>query len=109
MAGSKSTLTVIVSPTATAELAHIWRWNAACYSPDHADRYVDSLKRVIVGLARTYSLGKSIGIRPDLRYVLIRRKPKGHGHLVIYRFDEKTVDVLHIFHTAQDWQTKLID
>jgi plasmid stabilization system protein ParE len=41
--------------------------------------------------------------------VLFRRKPKGYGHLVVYRFDDKIVEVLHVFHTAQDWQTMLID
>lgn len=62
-----------------------------------------------LGLDRAYSNGKDVATRPDLLYVLVRRKPKGYGHLVVYRVGEKTVDVLHVFHTAQDWQTMLID
>ena len=53
--------------------------------------------------------GNNLGNRPDLRYVDIRRKPKRHGHIVVYRFDDTRIDVLHVFHTAQDWQTILAD
>lgn len=109
MARSKPKLTVLVAPEAAAELSDIWCWNAERYSPEHADLYVDFLKQIILGLDRAYSNGKSVTTRPDLRYVLVRRKPKGYGHLVVYRAGEKTVDVLHVFHTAQDWQTMLID
>jgi len=60
-------------------------------------------------LASNYAKGKPVGTRPDLRYIIIRRRAKGHGHVAVYNFDEKEVRVLHIFHTAQDWQTKLAD
>jgi plasmid stabilization system protein ParE len=42
-----------------------------------------------------------------LRYIRIGRRKRGHGHIAVYRVDEDAVRVLHIFHTAQDWQTKL--
>lgn len=108
MARSKPKLTVRVAPEATAEVADIWCWNAERYSPDHADRYIDFLKHIIAGLALSYASGKPVETRRDLRYLLIRRKPKGYGHLIVYRFDEKIVEVVHVFHSAQDWQTKLI-
>ena len=58
-----------------AELAEIWRWNAERHAPAHADRYLDALKQIVFGLAHSYARGKSIAVRPDLRYVLVRRKP----------------------------------
>ena len=62
----------------------------------------------IADLANSYARGKTVSARPDLHYVVIRRRTRGHGHVAVYNFDDKEVHVLHIFHTAQDWQTKLI-
>lgn len=52
-------------------------------------------------------IGTQVSIRPDLWYILIRRRAKGHGHVVVYRFDDQQVSVLYVFHTAQDWQARL--
>src|SRR5947199_10399646 len=93
MAQSKPKLTVQVAPDAAAELAEIWRWNAENYSPDQADRYVAFLKQVIFGLDRLYWHGTTIDDCPGLRYVLIRRKRKRHGHIAVYRVSDSTVDV----------------
>jgi plasmid stabilization system protein ParE len=60
-------------------------------------------------LAHRFRQGKVLELRPDLRYFVIRRRSTGHGHVVVYRFDAQQVEVLHVFHTAQDWQTKLTD
>jgi plasmid stabilization system protein ParE len=38
---------------------------------------------------------------------LIRRKSRGHGHIAVYGVDESTVNILHVFHSAQDWQRRL--
>lgn len=108
MAAPKS-LTVVIAPNATAELAAIWRWNAEHYSPDHADRYLAFLETSIYDLDRAYPLGRSVDTRPELRHILIRRKTQGHGHVAVYRVTESTVDVVHLFHSAQDWQKILID
>ena len=48
-------------------------------------------------------------VRPNYRYLVMRRRKKWHGHLAVYRYDDKTIDVLHAFHTAQDWQSILAD
>jgi plasmid stabilization system protein ParE len=109
MASDKSPLTVIRSPAAIDELHEIWRWNAGRYGVGQADGYLRYLAEYIAKLATTYAKGKMVGSRPDLRYVVIRRRAKGHGHIVVYNFDDKEVHVLHIFHTAQDWQARLAD
>jgi len=107
MAASKSVLNVVLAPIAIDELAAIWQWNAEHYSPGQADRYVGFLKGVINRLGDCYQQGKAIEVRPDLRYLLVRRRSKGHGHVIVYRFDDSSVYVLHVFHTAQNWQAQL--
>jgi len=102
-------LTVTVSPTATAELLDIWRWNADRYGQRHADDYVGFLRNSLQQLPVLHALGQPVTVRPEFRYVLMRRRTKGHGHLAVYRCDDKTIDVLHVFHTAQDWQSILAD
>ena len=109
MASRKSPLTVIRSPTAIDDLDDIWRWNAEHYSVPHADAYLRYLKESIADLANSYARGKTVSTRPDLHYFVIRRRTSGHGHIAVYNFDHKEVHILHVFHTAQDWQTKLIE
>ena len=109
MASPKRTLSVILSPTAIDERHGVWRWNAEHYSPLHADTYVRYLKGHIYDLARRHAQGKTAPDRPNLRYTIIRRKAKGHGHLAVYRVDAEEVNVLPVFHSAQDWQTNLAE
>src|SRR5690349_15666904 len=105
----KLILPVVISPTVLDELHGVWLWNAEHYSPAHADAYLAFLKKHIYGLGRRFGQGKTVRSRPDLRYITIRRSVKGHGHVTVYHFDDKQIDVLHVFHTAQDWQNKLAD
>jgi plasmid stabilization system protein ParE len=107
MASEKSPLAVIRSPAAIDDLDEIWRWNAERYGVPHADSYLRYIKGAIDGLASSYAKGKAVGGRADLRYILIRRRAKGHGHVAVYQIGREAVHVLHIFHTAQDWKNKL--
>jgi plasmid stabilization system protein ParE len=107
MAPAKPKLTVLLSATATAELAKLWRWNAKHYDPDHADRYLDYLTKSIYGLEKSFRKGRVVRRRAELRYLLFRGRSSGHGHLAVYRCTETTIDVLHVFHTAQDCQRTL--
>ncbi len=105
MATQKSPLTVIRSPTAIDELDAVWRWNADRYGASHADIYLDFLKEGIADLANSYSEGKTVSTRPDLRYTVIRRRSSGH----VYNFYDKEVHLLHVFRTAQNRQAKLVE
>jgi len=109
MDSQKPTLKVILSLIAIDELDAIWRWNAARYNAQLASQYILFLKSRIDQLGKDYSKGKFVGTRADLRYVNIRRKARGHGHAAVYRVDQTKVDILHVFHTAQDWQAKLVE
>jgi plasmid stabilization system protein ParE len=78
----------------------------ACRMPTHIFGFY---KESIAGLASSYARGKRVSTRPDLRYVVIRRRASGHGHVAVYNFNDTEVHILHVFHTAQDWQTKLVE
>ena len=105
----RSALPVVYAPLAIQDLDVVWDWNERTYDPDHAARYVDLLERHIDALGENHSRGRFVESRPELRYIQISQRKRGHGHIVVYRVDDEAVCVLHIFHTAQDWQTKLAE
>jgi plasmid stabilization system protein ParE len=107
MASKKSRLKVTRSPIAINELDSIWQWNAKQYDVTHADKYLAFLTDHIEALADNYARGKIVRSRPELRYLLIRRRPSGHGHIAVYSFDADEVYILHVFHSAQDWQGRV--
>lgn len=98
---------IVYSPESIDELDQIWQWNAKIYSVSHADRYLAYLQRCIDTLRRGDRNGKQVAARLDLRYILIRQRATGHGHIAVYKVDDRTIEILHIFHTAQDWQGTL--
>ena len=103
----RRTLTVVYAIKALRQLDEIWDWNEQTYGPEHADKYIEFLERHIDALNSEFERGKHVGAMPELRYVLIRRKSRGHGHLAVYKIKEEMVHVLHVFHSAQDWENKL--
>ncbi|MGO9111994.1 MAG: type II toxin-antitoxin system RelE/ParE family toxin [Thermoguttaceae bacterium] len=104
----RSALPVVYAPLALKDLGVVWGWNEKTYGPGHAAGYVGFLERHIDALGKTHSQGRVVESRPELRYILIRRRKHGHGPIAVCRVDEDSVNVLHIFHTAQDWQAKLV-
>jgi len=98
---------VLLSPQAVDELDEIWRWNAERYSPAHADAYLEFLKSRIHALGHHPLQGRTLSLRLGMRYVMLRRSSGGHGHVVVYRVDKTALQILHIFHTSQDWPRRL--
>ncbi len=98
---------VSLSRAALANLDEIGDWNARTYGPDHAHRYVALLRAETARLATLYFAGKPVPTRPKLSYITIRKHRRGHGHVAVYELIGEVVYVLHYYHTAQDWQTKL--
>ena len=109
MAAQRRSLRVIHSPTAGEELKEIWRWNAAHYDTVHANAYLQYVRQSIDDLSVNYAQGTVVSTRPDLRFILIRRRASGHGHIAVYKCIQGEVHILHVFHTAQDWPTRLIE
>ena len=54
--------------------------------------------------------GQSI-MHLQLRHVVAKKRNCAHGHIIIYEIDEaaKAVNILHLFHTRQDYQGRLGD
>lgn len=109
MAGKPPRLEVVFADDAIEQLNSIWQWNATHYSATHADQYLSYLRQGIEALCKNYAKGRQVPSRSDLMYLQIRKRSSGPGHVVVYYFDEKLVYVLNVFHTAQDWSTKLSD
>ncbi len=93
-------------PPALIELDEVWAWNEAHYGREHAAKYVAFLDRHIEQLAANPQLGRIVPARPDLHYLPITLTQPGDGHVVVYSADEQLINILHIFHTAQDRETK---
>ena len=108
MAPKKPQLTVIRGTATTEELKDIRQRNASNHGHVHADAYLAFLQAWLNKLGTACGQGKAVSTRPDLRYIIIRRRAKGHGHIAVHSFDDAEVRILHIFHTAQDWQNKLV-
>jgi plasmid stabilization system protein ParE len=107
MASRPRKLKVVLTESAAIDLHGIWGWNAQTYGVAHADGYLDFLKKHAARLESTHRMGRIVNARPEYRYTLIRKRPRGHGHVIVYRVVNNTVQILRFFHTAQDWETNL--
>ena len=107
MATPASRRKVVYEAAARITLLEIWEWNVQRYSPRHAEAYVRFVKKSIDALADPSTNGKPVPGRDDVRYLLVRRRASGHGHIAVFAAEGNLVTVLRIFHTAQDWQTTL--
>ncbi|HZK81706.1 MAG TPA: type II toxin-antitoxin system RelE/ParE family toxin [Humisphaera sp.] len=107
MAGQPSNLTVSLSPHAIRDLDEIWGWNFGKYGFDRADAYIAFLLAETANLAITYLAGKVVPKLPNLSYVVIQKRRSGHGHVAVYELIDDVIQVLHFYHTAQDWQARL--
>lgn len=103
MAQETRRLSVLLTVDAADDLREIWFWNAKRYGASHGDSYEAFLRDESERLETTYDSGSIVPLRPDFRYVTIRKRRSGHGHVVIYRIDGEQVQLLRVFHTAQDW------
>lgn len=100
-------MTVDYTAKANADLNLIWLFNADRYGVTHANGYVDFLMDSIDRLATTYTWGTRVPHRSDLQFVRLRRRHRGHHHIAVYTVAGSVVRVLHLFHSAQDWQRRL--
>lgn len=102
-------MTLLFSPESLRSLDAIWLWNAEQHGPDHADHYLAFLLSETRRLITSPLVGSVVPLRPALRYLLLRRRKRGHGHVIVYQIAGQTIRVLDYFHTAQDWQQKVAD
>ena len=88
-------------------LREIWNWNAAQYGPDRADSYGLFLEDRADALATNYLRGRKVPNRESYRYIVAKKRSRGHGHLIIYMILESRIEILAFYHTRQDWQGKI--
>jgi plasmid stabilization system protein ParE len=109
MARGTRKLALNYSPESLADLDEIWEWNAKHHGFAHADRYVAALKSATLQLAQLSDPGLPVPTSPIYRCAILKRRRKGHGHVVAFTVENQTLYVWRYFHTSQDWQNKLAD
>lgn len=85
----------------------IWEWNATEHGVRRADSYIAFLELELWKVAENPAIGLSIEEYPGLPRHLAKRRSRGHGHIIFYRMTDAAIEVIHLFHSAQDWNTKL--
>ncbi len=87
----------LLRPAAQAELASIWRYTAAQWGTEQADRYIGDIIRQIERITDFPEMGsRAEGL--DDRY----RKVRSGYHRVIYRNERSEIIVVHVLHAKQD-------
>jgi len=109
MAKRERKLTVLLTPRAKSDLARIWTWNADRSNDRVADLYVEFLLSQIWQLAEIETQNQKVPGRETLSFVIAKKSKRrnAHGHVIVFRIVEKELQVLHFFHTAQDWQNHI--
>lgn len=107
MARRPRKLTVTLSTAAHRSIDQIWQWNAEQYGRDHAQAYVDFLDKETAKLSTEYERGRPLSAVLGVQYLVIKRRTRGYGHILVYEVVGEVVHVIDYFHTAQDWERKL--
>ncbi|MGL5116477.1 MAG: type II toxin-antitoxin system RelE/ParE family toxin [Beijerinckiaceae bacterium] len=91
-----------LTPEALADLADIWAYGAAKWSPDQADRYTDELAHVFETLVTMPGMARErTEFVPPVRIHV-------HGsHLVVYVLAGNVVSVIRVLGGRQDWRAIL--
>ncbi|MCW0183083.1 MAG: type II toxin-antitoxin system RelE/ParE family toxin [Zavarzinia sp.] len=87
-----------LSPRALADLEDIWRYTAATWSIEQADRYVDDLTRAFETVARMPTLARERGeFTPPVRIHVHQ------SHLIVYTIADTDIVILRLLGGRQDW------
>jgi len=109
MDAEQPSLIIVFAASARIELDEIWAWNKEKYNAKHAVDYLDFLLEGIGQLATKHGEGKLVDGFPQLKALTLKRSPRGHGHVIIYRVEEavQRIRILHVYHTRQDIRGRL--
>lgn len=100
-------LNVCLSPEAILDIDQITSWNVANNGFEQAVKYREFLITSISQLEESYNGCRKVARRPDLKFIVLRWSPKGHGHIVVFVVDEQSekINVARIYHTSQNWES----
>ena len=95
---------VVLAQAAIADLIEIGRYIAQ-HSPTRAEPFVQELEEKCLELA---SMPRAFPLVPHRRNRNVRRRVHGN-YLIFYRVGVGQIDVLHVLHGAQDYESWLFD
>ena len=105
----KEELPIQYSRKAIFEIDKIWSWNEKTYDSIHDSSYVLFLLREAERQCRKKDAGQPVEGHPDWRHLFVRQSNKGHGYIVVFRKTAQLIEILHFYHSAQDWPQRLKD
>ncbi len=79
------------------------------YGARHAADYADFLVAEIGTLKAQPAQGRNVPEHPDLLQFVVKRNPRGHGHIAFYQVAGDTIQIVRVLHTARDWPNLLKD
>ncbi len=109
MAKQQKQLAIIYSDTAKRELHQIWCWTYSTFSERQADRYENQIRSFIRSISQSSRSGTVFDSKRAIYYRCMKQKSNRYGHVIVYQIREESFQVLHIFHSAQNWQDELLD
>ena len=97
-------LRLALRPAARRDLEEIFAYTARTWSPAQADRYLRGLHRVMETLQEFPELApERRAFDPPVRLHPCQR------HLIVYRAEADTLEILRILHTRQNWRALLAE
>ena len=97
-------LRAVYAPGALLELDEIADWTESKFGRERAQQYLSFLLNEISRLSSTPLLGTVLVDRPEYRFLPLRQRGRGHCHVVVYSLGNNLIEILHVFHSAQDWR-----
>lgn len=91
-----------LSPAAQSDIDEIWNYSAENWGEDRADKYIHDLTGVLEKLAS----GKRRGHSCDHIRLGYFKYPS-QSHIIFYKINGETVDVIRILHQRMDFTRRL--
>ena len=97
-------LPYVISKKAVSDLEEIWLYTVEKWSVDQADRYYNLIFDEINFICKNNNAGKSMEhVRKGYRASKVK------SHLLFYRIQHNTVEVIRILHELMDIENRLND
>ncbi len=93
-----------LTPLAKTDLIDIWNYTDNTWGTNQADQYLKTIEQHLGKLVTDPQLGKS---RDEVRYGY--RSLLVNKHVVFYRYNKNTVEIIRILHQKMDVLTKFDD
>lgn len=105
---------LVIASAARAEIREILEYSGRKFGAAARVRYRDLIDR---GLAHVRKTPEAIGVLSGsngLSFFALRRLKTQSGvaeprHIIVFRYDDDRVDVLHVYHDAMDLPARLSD